>query len=86
MFPFNFATLLVACALAVSASAGPIPPPSPIVSPDVAPTSVVDAVVPPLPSIAFTFGPRPASDPQVPVPTSTQAGGSAPLAEMDWLS
>ncbi|KAI9058977.1 hypothetical protein FKP32DRAFT_1680303 [Trametes sanguinea] len=84
MFRLTFATLLVTCALAISAVAGPIPPASPIVSLDVAPTPVVDAVDPPLPSIAFTLGPRPASDP-LPLPTHTNAGGFVP-PEMDWLS
>ncbi|KAL7278190.1 hypothetical protein ACG7TL_008164 [Trametes sanguinea] len=64
---------------------GPVPPASPVVSLDVAPSVIVDAVVvPPLPSIAFTLGPRPASDP-LPLPTTTKVGGFVP-PEMDWLS
>ncbi|KAJ2971639.1 hypothetical protein NUW54_g12459 [Trametes sanguinea] len=56
MLCLTFASFLTACALAVSALAGPIPPALPVVSLDAAPTPVVDAVVPPLPSIAFTLG------------------------------
>ncbi|OSC98614.1 hypothetical protein PYCCODRAFT_1480508 [Trametes coccinea BRFM310] len=78
-------TLLFAFTLMLLVSAGPVPPASPVVSLDVAPSVVVDAVVvPPLPSIAFTLGPRPASDP-LPLPTTTKVGGFVP-PEMDWLS
>ncbi|OSC98607.1 hypothetical protein PYCCODRAFT_1470923 [Trametes coccinea BRFM310] len=80
----TLATLLVTCALAYRASAGPVPPASPTVSLEVAPSPAVDAVVPPLPSIAFSFGPRPASDP-LPLSTVTKVGGFVP-PEMDWLS
>ncbi|KAL7278194.1 hypothetical protein ACG7TL_008168 [Trametes sanguinea] len=98
----TLATLLVTCALAYRASAGPVPPASPTVSLEVAPSPAVDAVVPPLPSIAFSFGESVDHNPAEWRLTTTTVGprpASDPLPlptvtkvggfvppEMDWLS
>ncbi|KAI0354374.1 hypothetical protein OH77DRAFT_1521669 [Trametes cingulata] len=65
-----FTALAFVLTLALSALAGPVP------------RATAAAGADPIPSQAFTFGPRPASDP-LPKPTAKPSG--IPL-EMDWLS
>ncbi|KAI0327483.1 hypothetical protein GY45DRAFT_1373175 [Cubamyces sp. BRFM 1775] len=71
MSRFTIATIVFTFALALSAAAGPIPR-------DAA-TTTTDAIPPP----AFTFAPRPVSDP---LPAHPSSSGGIPPMEMDWLS
>ncbi|KAL1943648.1 hypothetical protein VTO73DRAFT_4093 [Trametes versicolor] len=76
-----FTSLAFVLTLALSACAGPVPRDivsSTLTAPAAASTAAIDDALPPP---AFTFAPRPASD-----PLPSQTPGTPAKLEMDWLS